>query len=446
MGRAGIVAAMNQGGDRPDIGPVSEPAANWLVSGTNASTTLAQGEAIGSADLCLRDPTTHQPLNLTVAPYLTITMANASGGTPYVPKGNPAVLNWDNGHHPQNSIVPFLMTGDVYYLEHTQFTANRCFLFKSYQTRYGDGGRYFAWPLRSSLMAEKATPATVPGWLLPKSVFTTHVERYRQAVIGDMADTGNALAVFKSRSYPGSPDDKPPFPTGTVGTTWSDTYETIIYALAVQHGHTDWEPQLLWHATAIINRCSATSGAFRSTPNPFRHLMHYTANLIEAVTTTSAVLKLDSYSAAPWPTPPFNIMWCQQGATEVMTVTSISGNEFTVTRDVSGTPVTRPIGHSIKTVQQFSTYAEFAARYASYPDQYYGKNPADPTGIALLRADANPNYTTYAITALAMVTSLGLSNASDAETAHDWLRPQWNGVKSSTHTSFRQFDVKKTAP
>lgn len=455
MGRAGLEKGMPSGGDKPDIGIITEWCADWLSTGAIPSTVLAQGEAIGSADIIIRNPTTYQPLNVEVAPYLTAGMA-AGSPSPFIPKGiDPQAFVWDYGHTPQPSVLPFVITGDPYFLEHLQFGANRNILALPPLSRHNQVGRYNAWPLRDHLYAYKVTPDTIPGWLLPKSSFQTRIEKYRQSVVTDMANPESSLAVFRFRSFPAGPNDVPYFPSKTAAPTWSDTFETCVYALAVQHGLTAWIPQLEWHADSVIKRCSGTDGYYRATPNPYRCVLYYTANLTVAATSASTTLTLDSLSGEPWPTTPFVVVWNEAGSNEEMLVTAKTGNVFTVTRGYNGTTpkASSPIGTTIRNTTQFTSWAQLAARQQGVdPPRYTGFDPSDPTGNAVLRhgtpvdIKGNAGYCTYALTALGMVTSLGVSNSAAAEVGYDWLHGQLNLWKTSTFLPWRNWDVKKTAP
>jgi hypothetical protein len=221
--------AMGQTGAQDSIGPlprwtsvyILDPdvrAYNWMLANT---------DALGAYSIHYRDAATGWPVSIQKHPYVTISnwgyasqTSRSSGGkgplfkadllpncvnnaivtscsTSWYGTGNPN--RWDNAHQPAESYVPYMVTGDYYYMSELAFGAsnNQVWSGESYRG-YSQGliegshsqVRGKAWTLRE--MANAA-------WLLPdsyplKAEFTADVE--------------NSLADWNAK-YTNNPDANP---------------------------------------------------------------------------------------------------------------------------------------------------------------------------------------------------------------------------------------------
>jgi len=198
-------------GAQPAIGPLPRWASVYIVDPDVRAYNwmLANTDALGAYSIHYRDAATGWPVSIQKHPYVTITnWAYASStasqasakGTQYkadlLPSctnnsvvtncnvswyvtGNPNV--WDNAHQPAESYVPYLVTGDYYYMSELAFGASHNEIwtneaYRGYSQGLIDRGhtqvRGKAWVLRE--MANAA-------WLLPdnhplKREFTADVE------------------------------------------------------------------------------------------------------------------------------------------------------------------------------------------------------------------------------------------------------------------------------
>ena len=124
MGLAGVTAYMPQTGERPDIGLVTEPQAEYICTANTNSlqTVMAQVLAGGTMPWHMRDENTCAPLNFNTYP-------NASWypdqvvGSPYI-RTISCPVTLDGSHMPGLVYLPYLLTGDPYHLEDLQFQAN----------------------------------------------------------------------------------------------------------------------------------------------------------------------------------------------------------------------------------------------------------------------------------------------------------------------------------
>jgi hypothetical protein len=403
MGFSGMVVGMGWTGDRPDIGILTGWAAQWLCKGNNTETVIAQGEASGTISMHLRDPETGAPLNLIQYDRLT---SYPNGGDPIVPltKG---IVTYDSGHSPACSYLPWLLTGDVYYLEALQFQANIEIIGEPASGRYTWAGRYGAWPLRNKLYAAIASPVEPPQWILPRGVFHEHMEGVRAEARKDMADPNPILAVFRARQFGGS-QGTPAHPSGTYAVFWQCAFESLVYGMCAQLGFDEWSEVLTWKIDSEINRTNGDAWP-RSAPCPYNTGLVYTCSLTAAITDADTFVPVDHYSGGPWPVEPFEVK-CQN---EVMTVTDKS--------DVALWEVTRsaPVAHAAGQVLVGPTYLswlEAGMRAVAMHPEDVPHMPDDPSGMNELynETSGSVGYAQYVRAALAVAVRNGVSEAASA--------------------------------
>lgn len=180
---------MGQTGAQSAIGPLPRWTSTYVVSGAQGAFEwmLANDDAVGSYGFHYRDSETGRPLRITDHPYVTIADSrnahriskyNHDKGRRYKADLLPSCGNrcdspytFDIAHHPSIGYVPYLVTGDYYYLEEMQFTASYIQLWANPAYReYGKGRlrraqgqtRAQAWGLRSIADAAFATPDNDP--------------------------------------------------------------------------------------------------------------------------------------------------------------------------------------------------------------------------------------------------------------------------------------------
>lgn len=174
---------MGNGGAQQAIGPLPRWTSTYVVSGDERAFDwmLANDDAVGTYGFHYRDDQTGRPLEITRHPYVTIAnrsyaaraedprfeedlLPSCQGdcNSPYV---------FDISHHPSIGYVPYLVTGDYYYLEEMQFAASYMQLWANQKYRELDKGvlrgaqgqvRGQAWALRSMADAAFATPDRDP--------------------------------------------------------------------------------------------------------------------------------------------------------------------------------------------------------------------------------------------------------------------------------------------
>lgn len=270
-------------GERPDIGLMPERYAAFLATGHAdlLPSIFAWAEASGTVPWHLRDATTHAPLSYDRHPHAsTYDNQAATARSPELFMLATKKVTIDGAHQPALAYLPFLLTGDPYYLEELQFAAT--FSLGDYPNHGGiirhDQTREFAWTLRTLFYVTSATPSQVPSWLLPKSYWQDKLTRNQRWIMTNyVTRPGAKTAIFSSGVDP----ERLPF--------WQEDYFASVLGLGVWMGYTEWQPVLAWKIKSTIARTDGTSGW------PRAHPTHYYANLQDARTWAelAVVNKLD---------------------------------------------------------------------------------------------------------------------------------------------------------
>lgn len=127
MGTAAITLYMPTTGMRPDIGPLPQWGAQYLLSMDDRARalTFANADAGGSMPIHYRDRATDLPISLDRHPGVTLMFGRprpADAVPPVIDRTNPWTL--DAAHHPSLFYLPYLISGDLYYLEEITFYAD----------------------------------------------------------------------------------------------------------------------------------------------------------------------------------------------------------------------------------------------------------------------------------------------------------------------------------
>lgn len=289
MAYCGIPKEQGQTGGYPGLGIQTGWQTQFLVRGAPESSFRNQAEAAGTFQAHVRDTHTWAPIDI-VDDYPTATMYSSNTGNPYIPRG-PRENSTDNGHMPSTQYVPFMLTGDPYYLEGNQFWANQNMLsLPGNGSRFMVAGRYLAWPLRAIHECFMATPDTVPSWLLPKSYWQYWLDKCRGFIEARMANTSDPfMYVFHTVQEAGQNTDLDPVPSGDH--VWQQNMLDLVGAW-IASTRVEWKAPAEWLMRSSVARASATSGWCRARPSPYHLRMQNASVLREAMDTGSTVIKL----------------------------------------------------------------------------------------------------------------------------------------------------------
>jgi hypothetical protein len=279
MGPGIVYTAMPGTGGRPDIGPLPQWAALYLLSMdlTAKKITLGVGDLAGSWPIHYRDKVTGRPVSLNDHAYMTLLGHPGDAVNPvtkqndYFPAcgGNcsTAPYNYqpDSAHEPSLAYLPYLITGDYYYLEELQFWANWNMLQANPSYRGFEKGlvkndqvRGQAWSMRTLGQTAYITPDSDPM----KQYFVDRVG-YNLAFYNDTYTKGNPnqLGVLDGSGDHGfaavlyitaaSTTDR----TGVA--PWQDDFFTWSAGYLGDLGFADAKPLLAWKAKFPIGRMMA---------------------------------------------------------------------------------------------------------------------------------------------------------------------------------------------
>lgn len=278
MHGAWITENMGNTGERADIGPVTEWQAEYIFKPNDAralKNVLAQAEGAASIPWHIRDPNTHATIDFYVHRDY-VTHGNEAGKTGWLPS---PTTPWgpDQSHQPALNYLPYLLTGDPYYLEgmQAQMTFNTVW---TRMDRWRNGRmviptgqtRGYAWALRTLMQLARVTPDNVPSWLLPRNYY----QRYLADNMAWMQDTfvgPNATwptARFSQGiTYDGKGGDDP----AGYGRSqpWAEDFLATVLGWGVRMGHENMRPAFMWKIKNTIARFDGQSGYPRQYGAPY---------------------------------------------------------------------------------------------------------------------------------------------------------------------------------
>ncbi len=172
MGAAFITPYFPTTGGRPDIGPLPRWTALYLVTQDPRTRTsmLANADAAAGIPIHYRDAATNQPVSLETHPGLAMQLGNSDtkDALPVV-VNNVTIWSPDAAHQASFAYIPYIVSGDSFYLDEVQFWANWNMgrVDPGYRGRNlglinPDQMRAQAWSLRSIGEAARALPDSHP--------------------------------------------------------------------------------------------------------------------------------------------------------------------------------------------------------------------------------------------------------------------------------------------
>ena len=210
--KLGVQLDMDTGGERQEIGLVTEWQGDWLVRGSSSSLTTMMAHAeMWSSDIpvfMLWDVETGSALNYKSddTRFLAHCYNTAYEGY-WVPRGPSNGFVWNQGNeHPYNMVyLPWVLTEDPYFIEAKQAWMSYYIGWNilSRQTNTYPVGtrrvntslgeiRTLGWGVRDTACAWKMSPTSPPSWLQPKSLFAT------------ISDDFSYISDYWCRSGPGT--------------------------------------------------------------------------------------------------------------------------------------------------------------------------------------------------------------------------------------------------
>jgi hypothetical protein len=245
----------------PD-GPITiidagSPQQQWWCYGT---TTIGAGGTV-DAKAFLSNQSGREPGDMAIATDAQLSDPDTTVG--YVTGTNihGSGIALDIAHEPAVAYLPFLLTGDPYFLEILQYQCT----FLAFATPKGWGGvspqwgpgmgqtRAVAWATRNYLNAVTATPDTVPTWLLPKSTMQTMFDMCVAHLnyISEQTEPLRSMqrAVAGSRGSQGSTA----YPASCYYQSWQEDFVQCVVAWGAML-YPELLPFARWHAKGICDR------------------------------------------------------------------------------------------------------------------------------------------------------------------------------------------------
>jgi hypothetical protein len=259
---------MPQTGGRPDIGMLPAWAATYLLSMDKraAQATMGTATLAGSWSAHYRDKQTGRPISLLDYPYMTTYGHSSDTVNPVTKKAEAFPVcaaatacdtpyTHDSAHEPAFAYLPYLVTGDYYYLEELQFWA----MWDQFSSNPGyrqnikgllqqEQVRAQAWSLRTLAEAAYITP---DGDRLKShfaQILTSNLDWYNDTYTNNA--TANKLGVIVNGYAMGYNDGKGMAP-------WMDDFFTSAISHVSELGFDKATPLLLWKAKFPVDRITA---------------------------------------------------------------------------------------------------------------------------------------------------------------------------------------------
>ncbi len=271
-----ITPWIGQTGERPDIGITTAWAANWLVSQDPSAKAvmLAQANDAGSVPWHLRDAATNAPLSIANHPTTWADYRGSSeSSTPQdilastfdtTAAFNAGGWGLDVAHEPDLSFVPYLVTGNHYYLDELEFEA--AYLAVAGNPGYRQGSQALIYPVNQQRgTAWNIRDFANTAWIAPdgdplKTTFTGVVANNLNGLNGVFTQIHATGAEGQIEGYLpdiafGSSQNAP----------WQGNYLTMTMDLAARRGMTNASANEAW-----LNQYN--SGLFTNGANGFNPL------------------------------------------------------------------------------------------------------------------------------------------------------------------------------
>lgn len=242
MGAGSLTKFMPTTGRRPEIGPYPAWTARYLITMDDRARrlVLANGDVAGSWPIHVRSSKTQRILSLDDRPDFWLNGVRPGEDHPKwqpdraaPPPGDRWPLTPDVAHQPSLAYVPYLVTGDFYYLEEAYFWANYCLLAQWNVPRGGARGllvdevRGNAWALRNLADAASIAPDSNPE----RAYFAKRVAANLDAMAAKMLGPPeyNAMGFWAIRTAAAAQIDKPANDRWLVIAPWEHDY--LIWSL-----------------------------------------------------------------------------------------------------------------------------------------------------------------------------------------------------------------------
>jgi len=250
---------MGNGGERQDIGVVTGWSASCLLGGAMTEEHLIALAADYSAVPVhhFRLPT-GEMLDITQEEFKNHNFHSSSKGQPsYIAmegvssEDYPTFVKRDTAHHPSLFYIPFLLTGDPFWLEELQYVTQGHLLSSNWDRNNNDAGQHlailkgqmrgFAWGYRDVLHAHYLTPENAPDWLHSKAYYDKLLDDVLVELNAIMNDTGSDTRAIQRQRFNIMWSN-----SGWLTAMWMQDFNVSVWGLGVRAGYEQFRPWFEW--------------------------------------------------------------------------------------------------------------------------------------------------------------------------------------------------------
>lgn len=318
-------------GGRLDMGLLP----GWIVMYLMTMDERAAAATYGTADAAahwpihFRDHSTDLPISLETYPYLT------THGNVFDRPSNPlpdcngcnSNLTPDTAHQPSTVFVPYMLTGDYYWLEELHFWTNWNSFYMAPELRGLSQGLYYrqqvrgqAWSMRTLFQTVFITPDSHPQ----KSYFADRLQNNLNYYIVEYVDNPSANRLGWIR---GDPQALRP---------WMDDFFTAAIAYGLHMGFNQAAPLLDWKLQYPLKRMNDTVFCWQIATNSF-HVGATSTGVIYQTMAETYIPTLQKYFSSNWQT----ISQAQCGSAEMAAALELpTGDLVGYASDPMGYPIT----------------------------------------------------------------------------------------------------------
>jgi len=250
MGPAMLVPYFPTTGGRSEIGPQPRWTALYLITQDDRAraSMLANADAAAGVPVHYRDEGSGQPLDVERNPNVAVRFGSSTPKLP-TPTGT-TIYTPDTAHQASFGYMPYLITGDAFYLDEAMFWAswNIAAVDPYYREGakgliYGNEERAQSWALRSIDEASRIVPDNHPM----KSYFQTRLANNLNWYVQNYPQNANAAA----RSPFGA--IKSPWDTKKAG-PWQNDFMTLVLTQIAEDGDPQGRTMLNWITGFTVGR------------------------------------------------------------------------------------------------------------------------------------------------------------------------------------------------
>lgn len=261
MGRAFLTAYFPTTGGRPEIGPIPRWTALYLITQDDAAraSMLANADAAAGVPVHYRDEKTNQPLDvMTVNPNVTVLFGNSSPALPAV--SGSTIFEPDTPHQGSFAYIPYMITGDSFYLDEVMFWAawNIANINPVYRESKGliveNQIRGQAWAMRSLMEAAFAVPDGHPQKSYFRTALQNNIDWYRTN--GTNNNKVSPLGAIEDRYAAGR------------AVPWNNDFMGIVFSLLAENSEPRAKEVLDWFSIFNVGRYMNEANGFCTAKAP----------------------------------------------------------------------------------------------------------------------------------------------------------------------------------